>query len=115
MASLLAFHYPELFRGGFFFYGCNYYRDLAVPGEPDTIWQARFRRPERLKSLRQDHGFVLLTGEKDFNRPQTKAIYDAMREDGFRHVTYLEIPGADHYYGIHAEWLARGLESLDER
>jgi hypothetical protein len=35
---------------------------------------------------------VLLTGERDFNRVQTRVIRREMEKEGFRAVTYLEVP-----------------------
>ncbi len=56
---------------------------------------------------------VFLTGSRDFNRAQTKAAYKRATDEGFEHATYLEIPDADHYFGISGEWLRRGLVALD--
>ena len=58
---------------------------------------------------------MLLTGELDFNRAQTRATYRQMLEDGFQHVLFLQIPGASHYHAVEKEWLDRGLRYLDGR
>ena len=65
------------------------------------------------KLIRERNRYVFLTGERDFNRPQTRVFHRLYKKDGFRHVTYIEIPGADHYFGVRGEWLAKGIEALD--
>ncbi len=55
----------------------------------------------------------MLTGTKDFNRAQCRAIYHAMKDDGFSHVTYLEVPDGSHYMGLLPEWLDKALTALD--
>ncbi len=115
IASQLAMLYPEVFSGGFFVYGCDWFEPLPVPDRPGSLWPARFAAPPEsvLERLRSGSRFVLLTGDRDFNRSQTKQIYKRMRARGFENVTYLQIPGADHYFGLPAEWLERGLAGLD--
>ena len=58
--------------------------------------------------------YVLVTGEKDFNRAETKAVFEqGFRSEGFAAVTMLEAPGVGH--GLPpATWLERGLDFLDE-
>ncbi len=115
VASGLAMLYPEVFRGGFFFFGVDFHRSLPIPDRPGSHWPARFAPPPRarLKEVKGATRFVLLTGERDFNRVQTRRTYEAMREEGFQCVTMLEVPGASHYDPVPADWIARGLEALD--
>ncbi len=115
VASGLAMLYPDVFRGGFYFFGCDHYLDMPVTDRPGARWPAMFRKPPResLRELKRQHRFVLLTGELDFNRLQTRATYESLRDEGFRHVTYLELPGAGHYTGVDAAWLERGFAALD--
>ena len=107
--------YPETFQGAIALFGCNFYRRLPVPERPGAYWPAAFPKPRRatLKRIKRERRFVLLTGERDFNRQQTRATYEAMLDEGFRHVTYLEIPGAGHYVGVEPTYLARALRALD--
>ncbi len=116
IASSLAMLYPVAFTGGFFLYGCDYFEQLPVPHRPGSFWPARFARPSgmALDQLKAEARFVLLTGDADFNRSQTRQIYKRMRASGFAHLTYLQIPGADHYFGLPPEWLKRGLAALDQ-
>jgi tetratricopeptide (TPR) repeat protein len=115
ISSSLAMLYPEVFRGGFFTYGCDYFEQLPVPDRPGSFWPARFPSPGRaaVERLKTDSRFVLLTGDQDFNRPQTRQIYKQMERSGFEHLTYLQIPEADHYFGLPPEWLEKGVDGLD--
>ena len=115
ISSSLAMLYPEAFRGGFFTYGCDYFEQLPVPDRPGSFWPARFPSPgrEEVDRLKADSRFVLLTGDEDFNRSQTRQIYRRMEKSGFQHLVYLQIPGADHYFGLPPEWLEKGIEALD--
>ncbi len=113
LASELAMLYPEVFRGEISWFGCNYFRDVPVPDRPGNHWSADFPVPPELARLRRDSRFVLVTGEVDFNRYQTAAYFRAMKNEGFQHVTYLQIPGASHYVELGSEWFAKALAALD--
>lgn len=120
VASHLSVLYPDVFQGGFLFMGCDYYRDVPFPDDPlpengGRIWPASFKVPKRdvLKLAKSRNRYAFVTGEQDFNRAQTLAYYRRYKADGFRHVDYLEIPGANHYYGVRGEWLEKGLAVLD--
>jgi len=115
IASALSILYPDVFRGGLMVVGCDFYQPIAVPDRPGTHWPASFQEPprERLDQARQDSHFVLLTGTRDFNRAQNRAIYHAMEDAGFQHVTYLEVPDGDHYMGLDPGWFDRALTALD--
>jgi tetratricopeptide (TPR) repeat protein len=114
-ASALTMLYPDVFRAGLMQMGVDWYRDLPVPDKPGSHWPAPFAKPEReLYRLAKERArFVLLTGERDFNRVQTRVIRDEMAKEGFRGVTYLEVPGATHYDPIPAEWLEKAYSALD--
>lgn len=115
VASTLAQLYPEVFRGGFSFFGCDYWQRVAIPHMPGAHWPAAYPEPSRseARAVRQRSRFVLLTGELDFNRSQTKGTYRQMTVDGFEFVKLLVIPGASHYQAVENEWIARGIEILD--
>ena len=115
VASALAILYPEVFRGGAFFFGCNYFRKVPVPDKEGAFWRAGFPPPahQDLDDLKQRHRFVLVTGEHDFNRDETKANYEMFIRDKFKNVSYIEIPDADHGFGVEGEWLARAIQALD--
>lgn len=114
VASGLAIAWSDLFRGGMFLCGCDFYRELDVPDRPGARWPAAYRPGEALKRRAREEGrFVIVTGTRDFNRSSSRAIYEALREDGFRQAALLEIPGASHYSPLAPDWLARALDALD--
>ena len=115
VASSMGLFYPEVFRGGAYFFGSNYFREAPVPDKPGALWRAGFPAPpkDNLPALKKDHRFVLITGEHDFNRDQTKANFEMFSKDKFQNVSYIEIPGADHGFGVQGEWLARVIKALD--
>jgi len=117
MATSLSVLYSDVFQGGLLFMGCNYYRDVPRPDKPGALWPAAFAEPPRtlLKQARERNRYAFVTGENDFNRLQTRVFHRLYEKDGFRHATYLEIPGADHYSGLGPEWLAKALDTLDAR
>src|SRR5436190_1015573 len=106
---------PDVFRGGCYIIGCNYFRNVDVNPATHEIYSATFTKPVPvLFALARDRSrHVLLTGETDMNRLQTKLNADAMAKDGFRHVTYLEQPGLGHS-APNAEWFEKGIVALDE-
>lgn len=119
-ASMLGIAYPEFFTGGSYpIIGCNFYRrvDVTAPtvGRPAEFYQASFRRPSgKLWGLvRNERRHVFLTGETDANRQQTELNYKAAKKDGFRHVTYIEVPGMGHT-SPDVEWFEKGIIALDE-
>jgi tetratricopeptide (TPR) repeat protein len=115
IASALAMLYPEVFRGGFSLFGCDYFRRVDMPDKPGAYWPPRYPPPsgEALRQIKTRNRFVLLTGELDFNRTQTKATYKRMLEEGFEHVMYLSIPEASHYDPVGREWLEQALLFLE--
>jgi tetratricopeptide (TPR) repeat protein len=115
IASSLAILFPRVFKGGAYFFGCNYFRQVAVPDKPSAYWRAGFPAPppRDLARLRKQHRFVLVTGEHDFNRDETAAYFEEYKRDRFENVTYLEIPAADHGFGVEGVWLAQVVEALD--
>jgi dienelactone hydrolase len=117
MASHLAFLFPELFRGGVFWFGVDYFRPLEVPYRPGHSWAPGLPAipNERLENLRRHGRFALVTGQRDFNRSEMRAIHQALRADHFAGAAYFEIPAADHYHGLDAEWLGRALAYLEGR
>ncbi len=116
VTSTLALLYAEVFRGGFSLFGCDYWQPVAIAHMPGAHWPAAFPAPSReiARSVKQSSRLVLLTGELDFNRSQTRAIFNQMVDDGFQNVEILTIPGASHYHPVENEWFARGIEFLDQ-
>ena len=118
-ASMLAVAFPDVFTGGGYpIIGCNYFRrvDMGV-GEDGRVryFQRHFERPSAklLQLAMNERRHVLLTGDKDGNREQTQAYAEAMKKDGFKYVTYLQVPGMGHQTPD-AEWFEKGIAALDE-
>lgn len=117
-ASTLAMTFPEVFTGGGFpIIGCNFYRVVEAgkgdDGRPRYFLRAFNRPPAKaFATVSKERRFVLLTGETDENRPQTELYADAMKKDGFRYVTYLQVPGMGHE-SPDAEWFEKGIVALD--
>jgi hypothetical protein len=116
VTSTLVLLYSEVFRGGFSLFGCDYWQPVAIPHMPGAHWPAAFPAPSReiARRVKQSTRVVLLTGELDFNRSQTRAIFDQMIDDGFENVEMLMIPGASHYHPVENEWFAQGIAFLDQ-
>lgn len=114
-ASRIGVLYPDAVRGAWSLYGCDYYREIPIPERPGMLWPAKYPRPPApdLRRVQHDTRFVLVTGPRDFNFSQTRATRNGMVDDGFEHVTYIEIPGANHYTFPDAEWLGRIFAALD--
>ncbi len=115
VSSALAMVYPEVFRGAFCMMGVDYFRKLGVPDRPGTSWPEAYPAPtgSTLTELKNSHRWVLLTGELDFNRVQTKVTRRAFERDGFARVTYLEAPAVSHYSVVPAEYWERAFAGLD--
>jgi len=114
-ASTLALHYPEVFTGGVYFMGVDFYRNIAVPDQPGKLWGAVLKPPsEEARQLIRDRSrFVFITGTYDFNRAQTHAYRDEYLGDGLGSSIVIEIPDVGHYYGFRAAELETALKSLD--
>jgi hypothetical protein len=113
VASTLGVAYADVFTGTFPIVGVNFYKPIPT-GEPNKAWLPHYQPDARiLESARAKSRYVLLTGEKDFNRENTLRVYrEGFQAEGFRHVLYLEVPGMGHARPS-AEWFARGIEFLD--
>jgi hypothetical protein len=114
VASHVALVAADTFAGGFYVVGCNFWK--AVPaGEGKRIYPGFWRRPDLklLKKARATGRYVLLTGSDDYNRVNTKCIYDGYVNDKFAHATYLEVPGMGHAHPD-AAWFGKAVAALDE-
>lgn len=112
VASMLGVCWADMFSGTMPFMGVNFYTDLrAEKGKqyglsylPDDDVLAIAKRACR---------YVLVTGEKDFNRDNTKSAFEnGFKKEGFKRVEYLEVPKLGHAPPS-AKWLEAGLRLLD--
>lgn len=112
VASMLGVAYADMFSGAMPFMGVNFHEDIPAGGGK-TFHASYIPDAEVLAIGKKACRYVLMTGEKDFNRAGTKAVFeDGYKKDGFANVIYLEAPGVGHNLPP-APWLGRGLEFLD--
>jgi poly(3-hydroxybutyrate) depolymerase len=114
VASMLGVGFPDVFRGGFYIIGCNFYHDEKA-AEPDHFFKRSYNVPPAkfYNMARKQSKHVFLTGDNDGNREQTEIYYKAFKRDGFEHITYLQVPGMGHQ-SPNVEWFEKGLVALDE-
>lgn len=113
IASHAALLGADTFTGGFYVVGCNFWKPVST-GEGKRMYAGFWRTPDPrlLKRARATNRYVLLTGSDDFNRGNTKSVYDGYVKDKFAHATYLEVPGMGHALPD-ASWFERGIAALD--
>jgi poly(3-hydroxybutyrate) depolymerase len=111
VASIAALTYPDVFTGALPMMGSNFYRPL--PAGDGKFFQAGAARPiDRVLVQAKQRPMVLLTGERDGNRAQTKANFEAMQKERFTRVGYVEVPAIGHDMPT-AEWVDKALTQLD--
>jgi hypothetical protein len=117
-ASRTALGYPDVFSGGIFMIGCDYFRNVKTlePGK-NGVFPAAFPEPgsSLLGRAKSEGRFVILTGEKDMNRIPCESMAKAFRDDRFVHLTLLLVPGMGHErpVGPNAPWFEKALGTLD--
>ncbi|MCB1076216.1 MAG: hypothetical protein KDM63_14910 [Verrucomicrobiae bacterium] len=113
VASMLGVAWGEMFSGTICCMGVNFYTDVTAPD--GKVYGLSYLPDEMLLPLVKEHcRFSLITGEKDFNLPNTKGAYEnGFRKEGFQHVQLLEVPGHGHSPPP-ADWLEKAIDFLDE-
>ena len=96
MASILGVAYADTFSGTFCVCGVDFYQ--YVPVGNGLFYPVDYTPGARNLGIAKKSGrFVLLTGENDINRDNTKAVMEkGFKINGFRNVLYLEEPGMGH-------------------
>ncbi len=113
VASILAMHYSEVFSGGIFVVGVEYWEPLPVTGRPGQFWPPMPRpQPTYLAIARKRGRYVLLTGDHDGNRLQTKDYYERGYKKQLNHVLYIQVPGMGHQMPP-MEWYEKAIIFLD--
>lgn len=112
VASMLAVAYADLFAGAIPFCGVNFYLD--IPSEGERFWARDYIPVDEALAIGKSTGrYVLVTGEKDMNLKNTRAVYESgFQKEGFKHAIVLEVPGMGHQ-APPAEWFDKGLNYLD--
>ena len=112
VASMLGVAFPDLFTGTIPFMGVNFYTELPAENGK-RLGISYIPDDQALDIAKKQCRYVLVTGEKDFNRVEThSAEENGFRKEGFTSVLCLEVPGLGHAMPP-AEWLDKGLEFLD--
>ncbi|MHC4116995.1 MAG: prolyl oligopeptidase family serine peptidase [Planctomycetota bacterium] len=113
VASILAIHYPDIFSGGIFIVGVEYWEAIAVTGKPGQAWKPVPRPQAKYLAMAKERGrYVLLTGDNDFNRMQTRDYYEKGYRKALRHTLYIQVPGMGHEMPP-AEWYEKAIVFLD--
>ncbi len=114
IASMAGVCYPDLFCGAYPMIGCNFYRTLPSVEQAGRVFRQTFTLPPAhlMEWAKKRSRLVLLTGQSDPNREQTKVNSEAFKKDGFQHVRYIEVPGMGHQ-APDAEWFEKGIEALE--
>ncbi|MCB1204436.1 MAG: hypothetical protein KDN18_09265 [Verrucomicrobiae bacterium] len=113
VASMLGVAWGEMFSGTICCMGVNFYTDVAAPD--GKVYGLSYLPDEELLPLVKRHcRFALVTGEKDFNRPNTLGAFEnGFLKEGFANVKVFDIPGHGHSPPP-AEWLDRAISFVDE-
>ncbi len=114
IASMLGVAYADLFAGALPLCGVNFYLD--IPSAPGKVWPRNYIPvDEALKLAKATSRYVLVTGEKDMNLANTKAVYEAgFKKEGFKKVLLMEVPGLGHAPPA-ADAFEKCLDFLDKR
>ena len=113
VASMLGVCWAEMFSGTICFMGVNFYTDLAA--EDGKLYRLSYIPHEDVLPLAKKHcRYVLVTGEKDFNRPNTRAAFESgFKKEKFEAVHLIDVPGQGH--GLPGpRWLGEAIDFVDE-
>lgn len=101
-ASMVAPTYADVFSGAIYLVGCN-----------PPVWPPEKAVGKPIRELAMANRYALMTGDGDFNKPETKALSTAMKAQGFKHVEYFEQQGLGHSHPS-AEWFDKALQFVDQ-
>ncbi len=112
VASMVGVAYADMFTGAACFMGVNYFRHTQA--KDGTTYERRyFPHADIARIAQQQNRFALVTGDKDSNLDNTRAIYEqGFQGDGFTGVKLFEIPNQGHS-APDAKWLKKVIEFLD--
>jgi hypothetical protein len=118
-AALACFLHPDFWKGAISWAGGNFYKTYSIPmpvgayasgindAKPGTVSAAN------VKKSRHRNTFVLITGSKDFNQNDSRGIYRALKNDGFR-ALLLDERGLGHEVGS-ADLMIKALDFMLEK
>ncbi len=114
VSSMMAVAFPELFDGGYFLIGCNFYKTFRMAN--GRIRNARFmiqQGPSLEKAKKSGH-YVFLTGDNDGNLLDTQGVIAGFQKEGFLNTTYIQVPEMGHIIPD-ANWFEKGIAALESR
>ncbi len=112
VASMVGVAWADMFSGTLPFMGVNFYTDVTA-ADGKTYGLNYIPDDEVLALAKKNCRYVLVTGEKDFNRANTQAVFEkGFKLEGFKHARYLEAPLHGHTPPP-ARWLEEALGFLD--
>lgn len=113
-SSQLGVCFADAFAGGYYMIGVNFYRIMRPEGSKTGHWRAGYMPPpkEVLTLAKQRTRHVLLTGDNDPNREQTQVYARGFEQEGFKYVTYIQVPDMGHAMPD-AQWFEKGIVALD--
>ena len=97
VASITAFHHSDVYAGGIFVIGANYWENVPAPDQ-NSFWKASATRPRPGNLLRAKRfgRYVLLTGDTDGNRLEMHTYYEQGFSKCLDNVLYIQVPGMGH-------------------
>ncbi len=112
VASMLGVAYADMFTGAACFMGVNFF--TPTQGKGGTVYEARYiPHPEIAAMAQKESRFALVTGEKDMNLDNTRAIYEeGFKANDFKWAKLFDVPGQTHS-APSKEWLEKVLDFLD--
>jgi len=115
IAGMLATCYPEVFQGAVCIVGVAFYRDIAITGQANKMWQRSFDRPSNaIIDRARKSRFVLITGPLDGNHdPMLDFMNKGFLPDGFKYMTFVDIPGQGHSVPADPKWIDQAIDTLD--
>ncbi|HEX4795938.1 MAG TPA: prolyl oligopeptidase family serine peptidase [Humisphaera sp.] len=115
VSSRAALFYPDTFNGAIYIIGCDYYRNVPATNHAGQMWTGFWPQPDiqLINRAKADSRIVILEGSKDPNLDDATDFYHAYQKDGFKHITYLEVPGMGHMMPPR-EWFEKAVAALDE-
>jgi len=113
VASMLGVCYAEMFSGTICCMGVNFYTDVV--GDDGKTYGLNYIPDDEVAALAKKFcRYALFAGEKDFNRPNTRAAYEqGFKKEGFTNVKLFDVPGIGHQPPP-ADWLGKAIDYLDE-
>ncbi len=115
VSSMTAFHHPDVWAGGLFIIGANYWSSMSKPSNPVTAGPPRLKKPfPNILNWAANHGrYVLLTGDYDANREEMYTYYRRSYSKILKNVIYLQVPNMGHE-APDISWFERALKFLDD-